>query len=377
MKILYLGFNRSYTNPTAETMIRVIGQIADLDYFGPGFSDQSTLEKGVEKWIDSNGSYDFLMVDSYVFESENIMSRERPFTGDFIRFSPNEFYKYAKSYQDFFHSYLGNKLFVANFDTFGIAQELIDRVIASGAYVLEGGNSVVRSKEVITSLYGSPYSRGNDNWYHFVNDSKQMVISTPHTLSSMEFDFSPLSNRKHHFYVIGAPYGERKEAMKLMTSSQKRSDFKNRLKLWLRGKRIKTLTERQLLTLRSDYMSTISDTKLCYCSGGPWLYPVRKYFEIPARGAVALGWSCSGFEALGFVDGQNYIVAETNEDLQKVIDSYNDHDFQKIAENGRDTIWRLHSDWARKSQLKGSLERIMNATFKGSYWENGEYKHYD
>jgi len=377
MRVLYLGFNRSYTNPSAEVNIRIIGQISELDYFGPGFTEQSVLLKGVDEWVMDKGPYDFLMVDSYVFEADNILNRRKPFIGDYLRFDPKDYYEHSINYMNFFLEYTGRKLFLANFDTFGISEKLIERVVTSNAYVLEGGNSVVRTKEVIEEEYGAPYPPGNDNWYNYVSTYRHQVIAVPHSISSTEFDFSPLSDREKLYCVIGAPYGERKEAMKLMTFKQRNTDFGNRLKAWLRAKYMKAMTEIQLLRLRSDYMSIISDTKLCFCSGGPWLYPVRKYFEIPARGAVAIGWSCSGFKALGFEDGKNYIVANKNEDLKKAIARYNDSEFQVIAENGRSMIWRLHSDWARSKQLEQSLNLILEGRFKGSYWDEGQYKHYD
>ena len=47
-----------------------------------------------------------------------------------------------------------------------------------------------------------------------------------------------------------------------------------------------------------------------------------------------------------------------------------------IAKNAQKLVFDKHSDYARISQLSISLKLIMKNRFKGSYWEDGIYKHY-
>lgn len=376
MRILYLGFNRSYTNPTAELILRIFGGISDLEYYGPGFSDEISLTKGIDKWFDEQPVYDFIVVDSYILECEKIMSREKPFMGDFLRFQSSLFYKYSLSYQKFFLQYQGRKIFLSNWDIYNISETNISKLLDSGAYVLEGGISTTNSKEQIEQEYGKPFEQGNDNWYHFVNDYKEKIISFPHFISASEFDFSPLYSRPFVFNVIGAPYDERKDAKKLLTSTQKINDLKELIKLKIKQRTIRSMSELYLNQLRTKYFAEISKSKLCFCSGGPWLYPVRKYFEIPGRGSVAIGWKCTGFENLGFIDGINFIVAPTNNEIIEILRNAEDHNLQLIATRGRSLIWDKHSDIPRTKQLSESLHCIIEGTFKGSFWKNGEYQHF-
>lgn len=374
--ILYLGFNRSYTNPTAETELRILGAIANLDYFGPGFCNKDQLALGINKWYEKNKPYDFLIVDSYVFEQDRIREREKPFIGDFIRFNPQDYFKYAQGYQKFFLEQKGNKILIGNWDTFGISEEIIDRLIKSNTLIIDTtGTSLQKSKIDIEKEYGEP-CYGNDNWFHFINNYKEKIISIPHTIATSEFDYTPLSGRKNLFSVVGAKYPERINAKKLLPTSNKFLDFANYIKFNLRLKFIKSMSYGQLINLKHKYLSLISDSKLCYTSGGPWLYPVRKYFEIPARGAVPIGWHCNGFENLGFVDKENFLVAKSNDELQYILNNYSDDEFQSIASAGRNLIWEKHSEWARSLQIKDSLYKILNGNFNGSYWEKGEYKHF-
>jgi len=373
--LLYLGFNRSYINLTAELYLRILGQIGNLSYFGPGFSDNSALEFGVDKWIEKQEPFDFIIVDSYVLECDNILNRKIPFCGDFIRFNPDLFFKYSKSYQTFFLNFKGAKIFIANFDTYSVENIIIDRLISSDSFVIDGGISSNKPRSLIELEYGKSCS-GNDNWFNFVNTNRHKIITLPHSISSLEFDFSPLQDRKISFNVIGAPYEERRLAYKLLPFSlslkKKIDSYKNGISFRLN----KSLSEKRLQFIRNQYLQSISNSKLCFCSGGPWMSPVRKYFEIPARGSVSIGFKCNGFEDFGFVSGVNFLEAKSNIHISEILSNANYLDLQNVANEGRDLIWNCHSDFARSQQLFETLTLIKNNIFKGSYWHLGIYSHY-
>ena len=136
------------------------------------------------------------------------------------------------------------------------------------------------------------------------------------------------------------------------------------------------MTIRKMVLYRSSYFKKITDSQLSYCSGGPLIYPVRKYHEIPARGSVAIGRKCSGFNDLGFLDGVNFLVAHNNIELEASLKKYSLDELQKIADQGRKLIWEKHSDWARREQLMETFKLIFQGKFKGSYWKKGVYKQY-
>jgi len=374
-KALFIGVNRSYTNPTAELNILILGQIFNLSFYGPGFVSDDILNLGINNWIELNEKFDIIFTDSYIFEQENIINRKNPFSGDFIRFEPTDYFNHAQSLQKFFLNYKEKKVFIANFDTYGISIDMIQRLVDSDSLIIDGGISTNRSKAEVEEIYKSK-CYGNDNWYSFVKSYKSRIISVPHFISISEFDFQPLDKRKYLFNVIGAPYQERKKAFELLTPTQKIEKKINYYLSSIKSRRITKLSFSDLTILRIKYLNEISQTKLCYCSGGPWLSPVRKYFEIPARGAVALGWPCNGFENLGFVDGYNFISATSNLKIKEVLCNINYENIQSVAVNGRSLIWEKHSDWARAIQLLESFQLILNNKFNGSYWEKGIYKHF-
>jgi len=371
---LFIGFNRSYTNPTTEVILRLLGHVCKLSYFGPGFSDENSLSIGIDEWLKNQDSFDIIITDSYVLECDNIKQRKKPFWGDFILFNPLDFYYYCDSLQSFFLKYSGDKIFIANFDTYGIKKNIIDRLISSNSFVIDGGVSTNKPKELVELAYGKP-SIGNDNWFDFVHTYKHKIIGLPHCISSLEFDFTSLRMRKNRYNVIGAPYEERKIAFDLLPKDIKIKKAIQYYKHAIAFRLNTTLTERHLLKMRQDYMRNISDSVLCYCSGGPWMSPVRKYFEIPARGTVAIGMECNGFEDLGFIDGINFLKAKSNIEISKIMSNVSKSELQSIADMGRELIWQNHSDFARTKQLTESLARIKDKTFKGSYWNSGKYLH--
>ena len=104
--------------------------------------------------------------------------------------------------------------------------------------------------------------------------------------------------------------------------------------------------------------------------------PVRKYFEIPALGAMPVGQMMEGFEEIGFKCNENFILAETPEAVRQILADYDETHAQTIASNARNLIIAQHSEPARASQLADSFERILNGSFEGSYWSNGIYCHH-
>jgi hypothetical protein len=374
-KALYLGFNRSYTNPTAEILLRILGSILDLQYYGPGFSSEHELSLGVEKWIKLQDHFDFIIVDTYIFEADKILTRSKPFLGDYIKFKPEDFKKYSLEYNKYFLSFVGKKILISNWDTYNIDQNTIETLITSKTFVLDPGHSLSDLIVNIKNTYGL-FTSGNDNWFNFTSTYKHKIISVPHIISSSEFDFSPLNSREYFFTIIGASYPERKNAFKILPLQLKINRFLYRLKESFRYRLSSQMSYKFLINLRHNYLNLVSNSKLCYCSGGPWLYPVRKYFEIPARGTVAVGWICTGFENLGFFDGENFIIASNNREILSISSKYSINDLEAIAFAGRKLIWEKHSDWARRIQIEKSITMINTGKFKGSFWKKGEYCHY-
>jgi len=387
-KVLFLGFNQRYISPYTETILNVLGSIMKISFYGPGYSNKEDLDLGIEKWIDQQEEFDFIMIDREValFSQVDMNYDEtKSFSNSIISFNrEGNVLKPASELYHFFMDCSYNKIIWANFDPYIINQITIDVFTKSKAYILDlGGYQLFDSLETINKRYNlikfkthSSFPNPNDNWFNFLKQYKERIIVCPHTIDSYEFDYTPLSLRKNKFTVIGAGYPERKLASTILPYKTKLYIFKDKVKALFFIKLKRKMTIKKMALYRSTYFKKITDSQLTFCSGGPLLYPLRKYFEIPARGSVPIGWKCSGFDDLGFKDGVNFIIAENKTELKDSLKKYSLTQLQKIADEGRNLIWEKHSDWARREQLKGTFDLIFNGKFKGSYWRKGEYKNH-
>jgi hypothetical protein len=378
-RLLFLGFNKKYVNPYTETILRILGSIMDVCFYGLGYSNQEDLDLGIEKWIALQEDFDFIMTDGSVVLSSEVnvnVDENSLFSMDIINFTPKgNYFKHASEFYSFFMNSSHKKIVLAGFDAYQIKQTTVDYIEKTKAYIIDfGGHQLYDSLESINKKYELNKFKANDNWYNFLKKHDERIIVAPHTIGSLEFDFTPIALRKNKFTVIGAGYPERKQASKILPLKMRFNIFIDRIKGFFLSRLKPKMTIRKMALYQSSYFKKITDSQLSYCSGGPVLYPVRKYYEIPARGSVAIGRQCSGFDDLGFIDGVNFIVAHNNTELEASLKKYSLNELQKIADQGRKLIWEKHSDWARRKQLLETFNLIFKGTFKGSYWDKGEYK---
>jgi hypothetical protein len=376
MKFLFIGFNRIYMNPSTNAILECFAIIGNLHFFGPGYSSAEELKKGPQAKFDSD-SYDFVITDSMVLEWQSISARVRPFSTAVVQFDLDMYVSMGKVLAIFFDGLNAKKLAIANIDTYCAGKELMDRLTRTKAFIVEPGASTARSKEFVTIAYGEEFPAGNDNWFEFSNTYKHLFLSIPHTIAYDEFDFTPVADRPENFSVVGATYRERKRVLPLTSTTSRARTLLRRVEGYWASKTRVTMTERQMYKLRSSYVKDIKRAKFVYCSGGPYMLPVRKYFEIPALGSIPVGQVCSGFSELGFEDGENYFVSNSPDEVRDVVYSQHGDDLQEIVSNSRNMIMQNHSVPSRSKQLKTSLELIASGAFKGSYWHEGKYLNYE
>jgi len=372
-KALYIGFNRSYLNPFLEMTLRVIANVTKLDFFGPGFSTSDELMAGVERWLEKYGFYSFIVTDPYVFEYKRILRRRNPFYNDVLRFPENQYKEYAAAYKKFFMNYDGTRMLIGHWDIYGFPIEIAEELVQSKILILGNDISLVKRLNDIATM-GEFLTGANDNWYNYVDKYRDKIISFPFFIHSMEFESTPLERRKYFYHVPGTGYAERKKAKELLGLKAKMIDNRDLLMEKFRWYFFKKMNQNIMDRLQKEYAIKIANSKICYASGSSVRANVRKYFEIPAKGALMLCQRCTGFDNLGFKDGHNCIVVEDNERIKQVLTDFDDEKYQVIASNGRDLIWHKHSEISRIKQFSESLKRILKNDFRGSYWENGNYK---
>lgn len=374
-RILFIGFNSKYINDHKANVLSIIGSLMDISFYGPGYSSKKDLELGINEWILTQKNFDYIIADGAIMLTHSGDKRKLSLEMNIIKFDRDLWNKYAYEYQVFFTKASQKKLLICNWDPYNLTQKSIERIEKTKAIFIDFFGICLSNKvDETKKIYGENSFNSNDNWYNFLNRNKHKTIVFPHIINSSEFDYTPLHLRKHKFSVVGAGYPERKEALKILPFSRKINHFTNYLKLYVINKLKLKMNIGRMVKYQTKYFNLISDTKLTYCSGSPLLYPVRKYFEIPAKGSVAIGWECNGFKNLGFIDRENFIIAKSNKEIKEVFSKFTEKELQRIANNGLKLIWDKHSDWARRKQFEEAINLINENKFKGSFWEKGNYK---
>ena len=125
--------------------------------------------------------------------------------------------------------------------------------------------------------------------------------------------------------------------------------------------------------MRRGFWRALLNSKASYTCGSGLEYPVRKFFEIPASGALLSSRYFPGLTALGFRDGENWMCAEPGDlpDITLELLSDDLSRAQAIASRGRELILEQHSLEARAQQFRSMIELIMQGRFDGSEWNQG------
>jgi len=217
----------------------------------------------------------------------------------------------------------------------------------------------------------------NANWYKFLLANTKKVVPIVHFIGDNEFNFKPLINRKYDWSVPGAKYYAREKAslsLKLShaTKSSNNSVMQKTVKLFSRAG-FQPYSNDLILTILSEtFTKSISNSRFSYTCGSALNYPIRKFFEIPALGAVLVCMPCNGFEGLGFIDGENAIIC-LPENIDSVTEKFlkNPNLAQKIATAGQKLILEKHSLYVRAEQLRKAMMIAYDGKYQGAFWKNG------
>jgi hypothetical protein len=222
-------------------------------------------------------------------------------------------------------------------------------------------------------------SSATDIWADFARDNIARVASLPHFVSDSEFHVTPLSARRRDWSIMGVQYHARgiaRDALRAV-SVEPVMDTKFRRVLSVVRKLRLMRGEKRIVQrfLNQDFGDRIASTRYSYTCGSGLMMPIRKFFEIPAAGAVLICRPFYGFSALGFEDGVNCIVSEPERiaDVHQKL-TYDLPFAQRIASAGQKLVFEKHSLSARSRDLADIIAAIAGKTFCGSEWVGGQHR---
>jgi hypothetical protein len=392
MKIIFIGVNQRYISATNSLLPSVLQKISQVYFYGPGFVGVEVLNEGINNYVDRLGGVDFIFITAQCIIDIDIKRLDNYFTrytavlngGRISQIFLNDVKDFCKSNKE--------KVIctISEVDPHVTQQSTIDNIDEHAQYLMGWGNGFLDTKSDLEAIAGEPYIQNKLKQGYtlglldqFVNDFSSRVINLGHFVNDSEFYWGDFSSRKYDVSVPGSAYRRRIQAM----SAIKRvgyikiawNNYKYFFKIADRF-RLKPYANFYLVNLYNlFFQQELSQSKACICDGGGNNYPVRKFFEIPASGALMICWPAVGLEKMGFVDGENCIFIKNVEDIIDVLKlmSKSPDDFQSIAYAGRSLVLQKHSLSARAIQLRGVLQKIQAGNYNGSIWHAGEFKFFN
>lgn len=374
-KILFLGTNRIYINNTQQLLPLAILNTADVTLYGPGYVSDKILSNGVESFI-GDIDYDFIYTDGMIL-FWNDSTGLNPFKTSYNYFSFDNLGKQIKNMRDFFIKHKGKKLFFPNIDFYHVSNNEINLLLKSKSYLITWGIEFLEYIENLNTLKDEVFAdKANDNWIKFIENNPTKIISLPHIISEKEFSYHPIENRKYDITVPGVSYFSRILINKIINKNLYKVNNRNsKIFQKINTRLLKLFPTRVFFKIHNQiFNNTIEDSKIAYTCGSGLDYLIRKFFEIPAKGTLLICKPFKGFSNIGFIDGENCVIVNHNNVKEKVDVLLNDNKkLIQISKKGQQLVLKNHSFTSRSKQLRQSINKILEGSFKGSYWKDGNY----
>lgn len=392
MKIIFIDCYHHYLNPTSGLLAALFTAAAgDVAFYGPGYSSEKDLTGGIRAFVDRTGPYDGLVlgmqIPLFAWDEDRLIRNARHIR-NYTCFGSS-----APIVVPFFKEVLANVgklpiphrfISLLNFDYYvttdrhtAVFEELDAYVITPGIQFApvfdELPEWVWREKHFINKK-----SMISPAWLNFLRRRPERVLSLPHFVADSEFSFRGLAERRQLVSIPGIEYVMRKEGRKRLKARGFRPAAKPIFNLLRVADRLGLRPYCRFPFLKlyhATYQGNLIDTRFAYTAREGFGIPLRKFFEIPAAGAVMLCVPPIGFSELGFRDKENYLEV-TPDELPDTIETllHDPERAQAIAAAGRKLVFDRHSVAARAVQLARCFELIESNAFAGSAWNRGEFE---
>jgi glycosyl transferase family 1 len=387
-RVLLIGSNYRYINPTNSLIPAALSKVFVTRFYGPGYVSQTVLQGGVERYIESLGGVDL------VFASKDFCLGDG--SGRLIRFLDrytvmlNGGQVTAEAYADISAFLKRNRnrvvLLLTDLDPHSVPQAWLDSIEQHASYYVTWGaqflNTLGDERWVAAEAYmqkklqaGQPLGLLDE----FAAREERHIISLGFFVSETEFYWGDLADRPYHACVPGSKYARRTYFLE----SLKQIPDLRIPRFWYKA--AYQIAERFFLPPFCNFylvhlynlmfQRALSLSRCCVTDGGANNYPVRKFFEIPAAGALLVCPPATGMQALGFRANVNYIPVREPAEAVEVVKALaaEPERFEAMAAAGREQVFESHTLSARARQLELAVQRILAGTFCGSLWEDGRF----
>lgn len=392
MRLLYADTHVHSLNPTNTLMPHLVASAApSLTLYGPGFSSPDDLVRGILKFVERTGPYDGIVLgpNSLLWSwAADHVDRSARSTKRYTALSsaPERIAAYNRDIMNSLPD-LPVKWRIASLltlDSYAAAPRVTERLESLDLHIIAPDaqfsplpeqlpdwvwmeRHFIRKKKLVSGA-----------WREFLERNAHRIISLPHFVGDNEFFYRGLAERSIRISAPGVGYVMRQRGVEALKSRGIAVRRKHVFNLFRALDKLGIQAFSNFVALRLfnvTYLSDLVGSRFVYTAPEGFHIPVRKFFEIPAAGAALLCLPPWSFSSLGFRDGEHYVnvTPESLPDALLELEKNPDR-AQAIADAGRRLVLRKHSASARISQLSQCLKAIGNGTFKGSRWDNGEFR---
>lgn len=391
MKILYTDVHLHSLNPTNTLMSNLVASAVDeIRFYGPGFVSGSELSSGLLRFMEQTGPYDALVLGPNVplfARSSGDLSAAANYAKSYTAFS-SPIKDLVKYYDDVLAALplvpvALRFACLVTLDYYGCTPWHIERIEEFGLHVIAPNSAFSTHFESQPEWvnHEAHFLRKKDRlsnaWTDFTLQKPERVLTTLHFVGDTEFSFRDLSSRASDVSIPGVKYVLRKQAVKALRTAGIKYSTKGFFNAYRLANRLGLPVFRRFTLLKLFnllFFRDLLDTRCVYTARGGFGTPIRKFFEIPAAGALMICSPPIGFLALGFKDGEHYINADPDQ-LPRVLKELESDPrrAQTIASAGRRLVFEKHSLRARASQLRSCFDAIQQGSYKGAAWNDGVF----
>lgn len=387
-RVLYVGVNYRYINPTNSLLPAVLQRFSELDFYGPGFVGAETLGAGVERYADRAGGYDLVFAASNIFTFHPVERINRFLHRYGVLFSGGEITEAFLADARAFCRRRRERVICAitDLDPHAAQQPLLERIEAEAGYYMGWGREFVDALADAEAVRNEGYLQKKLQegvalglFDQFVRRQQSRVINLGHVVAETEFYWSALETRPYDAIVPGSRYARREKVLRALARSGTIRVAPTRYRYAFQVAERLGLRPHARFHLASAYglafQRAMSRSRSCVTDGGGNNFPVRKFLEIPASGALMICWPAVGLDRLGLRDGEHCVYVRTEEEAVDAVRAVSRDPlrFHAVAAAGREVVFRQHTVGARAAQLGLAVSRIQAGTFNGSSWKNGEF----
>lgn len=386
MNLLYVGIGYQYINPTPSLLPVALSRFADLYCYGPGYSSPDTLRGGLDRFAASLPSVDLVLVTN-AYAGDYAADRLNRSLSQFPHFS--RMGGITSAILDDVRQFLARHrervvLSLLDSDIFAISQGTLDAFREHAGYFIGlQENCFELTPEAMDK---EPYilSKKDAHTFGLYDDFSRAIharrITLNHIIGEHEFSWNALALRRYdvsvpgnHYFRRGAVYDELLRRHDVIVA---RRTYEYAFKL--AGKvGMKPYSNPYSIALyQLAFRELLRESKACVTDGGLINLTIRKFLEIPAAGSILVCWPTKDFSDIGFRDGVNCVQVDTAADaVARVREVARDPDSsQHIAAAGQRLVMKRHSVAARSRQIEESFTRILDGTFRGTRWSEGEFE---